>query len=110
MIKSKKVLVALSGAFVLIEAALAVLLQTAQGVVPFNLRYTAIIVATLFVFVFFEKTKVFVFSSVALVLTLCADYFLVYLTDMKQLPAMYFFSLVHLAYFLSGLRSLNMRS
>ncbi len=100
MIKSKKILLSLSVAFLMIEVILGVLLQTAQGAVPVNLRYTAVIAACLFCVLFAERSLSFIFTQLALLCTVGADYFLVYRTDMRQLPAMIFFSVVQIAYFL----------
>ena len=100
MIKSKKILMGLTAVFLMTEALLGVLLQTAQGSVPINLRYTAVIFACLFCILFAEKTFSFWFTQIALACTVCADYFLVYLTEIQQLPAMLFFSAVQIAYFL----------
>ena len=100
MIKNKKLLFALSMAFLCTMAVLGVLLQTCQDEIPFNIRYTAVVAACLFCVLFAEKSLSFVFTQLALLCTVGADYFLVYRTDMRQLPAMLFFSAVQIAYFL----------
>ena len=100
MIRSKTALVALTIVFFVIEASLGVLLQAAQSHIAINLRYTAIIMAVVFGIVLAEKSLSCLLTEIALVATLAADYFLVYLSEMKQLPAMLFFSVVHITYFL----------
>lgn len=100
MIKSKKVLLALSALFLLTEAVLGVLLQTAQGAIPFNIRYTAVIAACLFCALFAEKSLAYLLTQIALICTVGADYFLVWRSDAQRLPAMLFFSVVQTAYFL----------
>ena len=100
MIKNKKLLVILSVIFLTAEAALGVLLQTAQHLTPINLRYTAVVLACLFFILFAEKSLSFLFTMLALVCTVGADYFLVYSEEMQQLPAMLFFSVTQTAYFL----------
>ena len=100
MIKNKKLLVILSVIFLSVEAALGVLLQTAQHLTPINLRYTAVVLACLFFILFAEKSLSFLFTMLALVCTVGADYFLVYSEEMQQLPAMLFFSVTQIAYFL----------
>ena len=100
MIKSKKILLAASIAFLCVMAVLGVLMQTVQGSVPINLRYTAVVLACLFCVLFVEKSLAFVLTQAALLCTVGADYFLVWRTDMLQLPAMLFFSVVQIAYFL----------
>lgn len=100
MIKNKKILLALSVAFLCIMAVLGVLLQTAQDTVSINLRYTAVVLACVFCATFAERTLSFALTQIALLCTVGADYFLIYRTDMLQLPAMLFFSVVQIAYFL----------
>ena len=100
MIKNKKLLVILSAIFLTAEAVLGILLQTAQNKIPINLRYTAVVLACLFFILFAEKSLPFLFTMVALVCTVGADYFLVYCAEMQQLPAMLFFSVTQIAYFL----------
>lgn len=100
MIKSKKILLVLSVAFLCIMAVLGILLQTIQGSVPVNLRYTAVVFACLFCLLFAEKGSSYLLTQLALIFTAGADYFLVYRTDMLQLPAMLCFSVVQAAYFL----------
>ena len=100
MIKSKRLLVVLSAIFLTAEAVLGVLLQTVQDKTPINLRYTAVVLACLFVILFAEKSLSFLFTMIALACTVGADYFLVYSEEMRQLPAMLFFSVTQIAYFL----------
>ena len=99
MIKSKKLLVWLSIAFLCIMAVLGVLLQTVQASIPINLRYTAIVLACLFCILFAETSDSYLFTQLALVFTLMADYFLVYPDDIQKAPAMLCFSVVQIAYF-----------
>ena len=100
MIKNKKLLVILSATFLTVEAVLGVLLQTSQHLTPINLRYTAVVLACLFFILFAEKSLSFLFTMLALLCTVGADYFLVYSEEMQQLLAMLFFSVTQLAYFL----------
>lgn len=87
-------------AFLCVMAVLGVLLQTVQGSVPVNLRYASVVLACLFCVVFAEKSASYFLTQLALIFTVGADYFLVYRTDMLQLPAMLCFSVVQIAYFL----------
>ncbi len=100
MIKNKKLIFALTAAFLTVESILGVLLQTAQDSIPINLRYTAVILACLFCILSAEKSLSFLFTQIALLCTVGADFFLIYLDEMQQLPAMIFFSVVQIAYFL----------
>lgn len=100
MIKNKKLIIALTAVFLAVESILGVLLQTIQGSIPVNLRYTAVVFACLFCIVFAERSLSFLFTQIALLCTVGADFFLVYLDEIQQLPAMIFFSAVQIAYFL----------
>ena len=100
MIKSKRTLLMLSAAFLCVMAVLGVLMLTAQGSIPINLRYTAVVLACLFCVLFAEKSLSFGLTQLALMCTVGADYFLVWRTDMLRLPAMLCFSVVQIAYFL----------
>lgn len=105
MIKNKKLLLIFSSVFLTVMAVLGYLLQTHQDKTSINLRYTSIIFAFLFCVLFAEKTLSYLFTQLALLCTVGADYFLVYiineanpLTEKQQLPAMIFFSAAQLAY------------
>lgn len=87
-------------AFLCVMAVLGVLLQTVQGSVPINLRYASVVLACLFCVAFAEKSASYFLTQLALIFTVGADYFLVYRTDILQLPAMLCFSVVQIAYFL----------
>ena len=90
----------ISSVFITLEIILGILLQTVQNSIPINLRYTAVIIACLFCFLFAEKSLPFLFTQIALLCTVGADFFLVYLEEIQQLPAMIFFSVTQIAYFL----------
>ena len=100
MIRNQKILLGASVAFLCVMAVLGVLLQTVQGSVPVNLRYASVVLACLFCVAFAEKSASYFLTQLALIFTVGADYFLVYRTDMLQLPAMLCFSVVQIAYFL----------
>ena len=100
MIKNKKIIIAFTAIFLTVEIILGILLQTVQNSIPINLRYTAVIIACLFCFLFAEKSLPFLFTQIALLCTVGADFFLVYLEEIQQLPAMIFFSVTQIAYFL----------
>ena len=100
MIKNKKIIIALTALFLAAESVLGLLLQTSQGEIPINLRYTSVVFACLFCILFAEKSLSYLFTQIALLCTVGADFFLVYLDEIQQLPAMIFFSVVQIAYFL----------
>ena len=91
MINNKKLIIGLTVVFLTFESILGVLLQTVQDKIPINLRYTAVILACIFCVLFAEKSLSFLFTQLALLVTVGADFFLVYLNRTQQLPAMIFF-------------------
>ena len=98
MLKKKKLLLSFSFFFLFVEFVLGVLIQTTPA--PNKIQYSAVILACLFCFLFFEKSKSYIFTQIALILTACADFFLVHLQPMHQLGGMIFFAGVQIAYFL----------
>lgn len=100
MIKNKKLLYALSALFFTVEAILGAVLQTTYGTPSDACRYAAVVLACLFSLALAEKSRAFLYTQTALVFTVAADYFLVLRPEAKQLPAMIFFSLAHIAYLL----------
>ena len=99
MIRNRKVLWISTAAFVAVEILMGILLQTVGGRGKAELSFLSIIVACAFCFVFIEKSAPYVFTQVALIFTVCADYFLVWCDPQVKLTAMVFFSAVQLAYF-----------
>ena len=100
MIKNKRVILIFSVIFLVLECIIGVLIHTAQGSIDINLRYLSVILACGFFIIFANRSHCYIFTQVGLICTVCADYFLVYLTDIKQLPAMIFFSVTQIVYFL----------
>ena len=98
MLKNKRLLIALSLVFVIIETALGILIQTPKS--NNYIQYFAIVLACVFFSLFFEKSKSYLFTQIALICTVLADFFLVHLFPMQQLNGMIFFSLTQIAYFL----------
>lgn len=97
--RKKIVLIVASLFFVIAETTLAVLVQKIGGDANRIISYSSIVLACLFLSLFAERTWEYLFTQAALIMTLCADYFLVLLTDIKQFPAMIFFSVAQIAYF-----------
>ena len=89
----------LVGTFCAIEIVLGVLLQTTVGNGPKIFSYASVVLACLFCIFFAERSKSYLFTQVALVFTLAADWFLVVRGAKEQFPAMVFFSVVQLCYF-----------
>ena len=99
MLKNKRLLIALSLVFVIIETALGILIQTPKS--NNYIQYFAIVLACVFFSLFFEKSKSYLFTQIALICTVLADFFLVHLFPMQQqLNGMIFFVGTQIAYFL----------
>lgn len=98
MIKNKRLLLSLSGIFLLVEIILGIIIQTKPS--PQNFQYLSIVLACIFCFVFLEKSKSYLLTQIALLCTVGADYFLICVNPMNQLCGMIFFSGTQIAYFL----------
>lgn len=96
--KSRIALVVITSVFVCAEIFLSVFLQLASGRAVAAASFGAIILACLFCLVSMEKSRDYAFTQIALVCTVCADYFLVWSSPIVQLPAMAFFLVAQLAY------------
>lgn len=83
----------------LAECLLGVLVQTTGGAVNTACSYAVVLLACGFTLLFFEPTLSYVATQLALVTTVCADYFLVVREPRVQLTAMLFFSVTQLSYF-----------
>ena len=100
MIRNKPLLISLSALFVGGQITLGVLLQTVGGRISIYMRYGVVILACLFCFLFVDKTAAYLLTQLALICTVCADWFLVLPPSPNQLPGMLFFSVTQTAYFL----------
>lgn len=98
MNRKNTILLTLSCIFVLTELHLSNLIQTTSP--PNKIQYLSVILACLFCILFAEKTKSYAFTQLALVFTVFADFFLVYLNNSNRLLAMLCFSVTQIAYFL----------
>ena len=87
------------GLFVAVEVTLGVLLQTIGGRAGDALRISAVVLCCLFCGLLFDRSADYMLTQMALICTVCADYFLVWSQPRVQLPAMIFFLAVQLAYF-----------
>lgn len=98
LFKSRRALIVITSIFVCAEIFLGIFLQIASGRAVSAASFGSIILACLFLLVSMEKTYEYAFTQIALVCTVCADYFLVWSSPMVQLPAMAFFLVAQLAY------------
>lgn len=87
--------------FLGVEIGLGIGLQLTNGDTGDALRFAVVVLACLFFALFAGKRPSYLCTQLALVCTVCADYFLVLAPTQQQLPAMLFFSVTQLCY---GLR------
>jgi hypothetical protein len=100
MTKRKKILSYATVGFALTEIALGIILQTAGGDLTKYTRFSAVVLACLFCILFAARQRDYLLTQVAFICTVCADYFLIMTPVLQQLPAMLFFSVTQIAYFL----------
>lgn len=100
MIKSKKILFPACALFIAAEIYLSYLIQISAGDGVILPQYISVILACLFCFISIEKTKTYFLTQGALIATVCADYFLIYVPERQQLYGMLCFSVAQLLYFL----------
>ena len=95
-----KLLLLLSVIFFLSECVFGYYAQTLGGREWSVVAYISIVLACLFCALFAERSCEYLFTQLALVCTVCADFFLVYCDDGDKLAAMIFFSGTQIFYFL----------
>ena len=100
MTKNKKTLSFAAVGFIITEIALGIILQTAGGDVTRYTSFSAIVLACLFCILFAARERDYLLTQLAFICTVCADYFLIITPVRQQLPAMLFFSVTQIAYFL----------
>lgn len=97
MVRSKPLLAGATALFLTVEPLLGIWFQ-ANGEYGRLLRFVTVVLACLFCTLFAERSWEYLLTQVALLLTVCADWFLVLPPSPNQLPGMLFFSVVQLAY------------
>ena len=97
MPRSKPLIASAVALFFAAETALGILFQTGHGSGAV-LRYLTVLLACLFCGLLAERSWAYLLTQLALLLTACADWFLVLPSPPNQLPGMVFFSLAQLAY------------
>lgn len=100
MIKNKKILTGAVTVFFISEAILGYFLQTVNGELSHLISFASVVMACLFCTAFAERSYAYLLTQLALVCTVCADFFLIITPVRHQLPAMLFFSVTQLSYFL----------
>lgn len=86
--------------FILIELVLTVLVQLISGVSNTVVSFLAIVIAFLFPLLFIKKSYSYIYTQIGLLCTVFADLFLVVITPVYKIPAMIFFSITQICYFL----------
>ncbi|MBR6782437.1 MAG: hypothetical protein IKM33_04495 [Clostridia bacterium] len=97
MLRRKPALLLSVSLFFTAETILGILFQTGFGNGA-HLRYATVVLACLFCVLFAERTWDYLLTQLALVATVCADFFLVLPPAPNQLPGMLFFSVAQLSY------------
>ncbi len=110
MLKNKNVLIPLSALFALAEITLSLFHQVTRGAVSAYASYAAIVLACIFCVVFIEPSSQYVMTQTALICTAFADYFLVISRVQQRLPAMLFFSITQICYFILIHRNMKSQS
>ena len=85
--------------FVLAECVSGVLAQCTDGLVWSASSFSSIVLVAVFFLLFMEATPSYIFTQLALVFTVAADYFLVLHNAKQKLAAMLCFSFVQIFYF-----------
>ena len=86
--------------FLCLELALGILVQLTSNNLNTAVSFSCVVLACLFCVLFFEKSNEYYLTQIGLLCTVCADIFLVVLKPMLQLPAMIFFSVTQMCYFI----------
>ena len=97
MMRSKPLWAGATALFMTVETLLGIWFQT-NSEHGRLLRFVTVILACLFCILLAEKSLEYLLTQVALLLTVCADWFLVLPPSPNQLPGMLFFSAVQLVY------------
>ena len=97
MMRNRPTSAVLVGIFLGVETTLGILFQTGFGNGAY-LRYATVVLACLFCILFAEKTWDYLMIQLALIATVCADFFLVLPPTPDQLPGMLCFSAAQLSY------------
>ena len=99
MFNSKKIIyIAISTVFLLCETVLGIFMHTASGRWINASQFLAVILACLVCIVFIKRTKDYLFTQIALIFTVFADYFLVWVSPQLKTWGMVFFLFAQTSY------------
>lgn len=100
MLQTKNKLNILAIIFIVVELVLCVLVQLLSGTLNTIVSFSSIVIAFLFPLLFIKKSANYIYTQIGLLCTVFADLFLVVIQPMYQIPAMFFFSITQICYFL----------
>lgn len=100
MLNKTKIKLPITIGFLACQLALGALVQVTYGKANTAVSFSCVILACLFLALFFERSKSYYLTQAGLICTVMADLFLVVLDPIKQLPAMVFFSVTQICYFI----------
>lgn len=109
MLTNKKYLTSLIAIFIIVELILCILVQTMSGVTLTIVSFSSVVLAFIFSLFFIKKECSLILTTIGLLTTVCADIFLAVLNPIIQIPAMIFFSITQLCYFIRILLMQNNR-
>ncbi len=98
MLNKTKILYPMVAIFAAVELVLGILVQTTHGDTCTAVSYAVVVLACLFCAAFAERSIRYALTQLALVMTICADLFLVVIKPLHMEVAMCFFSVTQLAY------------
>lgn len=84
--------------FTIVELLLCILVQITNGISNIVVSFTAVVISFIFSLLHFENNKFYLLTLTGLFCTVFADLFLVVVEPMKQIPAMFFFSITQICY------------
>lgn len=99
LLRNKKTLLFSSALFISVEILLSLLIHKAHGDANRWVSYLSVVLACGFVILFAERSRIYLMTQIGLIMTVCADYFLIMLPKLEQFAAMVFFSVAQIAYF-----------
>lgn len=98
MLRSKKFFWHSVAAFIIAELVLGVLVQLTSALPCKIISFVSVLLACLFFALFYERNCKYIFTQFGLILTVCADVFLVLLDARQKLAAMILFLVAQLFY------------
>ena len=98
IVNNRKFIISALAVFLALEFIIANLMFTVGGYFSF-FSFIFVVFACLFCALSAEPSEKYIFTQLGLILTVCADFFLVLIPEQQRLPGMIFFSAAQLMYF-----------